>query len=311
MASRSAASFEEMLTCLLMISSCYLIQQERLLKNRFWLKKRLNSVFAIFAADAGVLKSAPGCLGIVGHGIDHDATGSQLGGHAPCAIEVSPQDSGVETIFGVVGDADRFILGVVSDHAEHGAENLLLGNRHVVLYIDKHRWLHEEARFKTLRMAFSADQHLRTFFNAFANVGFDALVLFLRHYRSNHNVGIRGIADRVVTHLIPYGPLYLVEPALGHEEPRSGCASLTAVQKGQDKRRRDGLVERGVVEQDCGGLSTEFERDPLHRCGAVAHDLFSDSNRPRERYLRHIRIAHHLGADDGAETCHHIEDTVW
>src|ERR1700746_3175521 len=90
MASRSAASFGEMLTCLLMNSSSYFIQQERLLKNRFWLKKRLNSVFAIFAADAGVLKSAPGCLGIVGHGIDHDATGSQLRGHAPCAIEVSP-----------------------------------------------------------------------------------------------------------------------------------------------------------------------------------------------------------------------------
>src|SRR6201997_2869133 len=232
MASRSAASFGEMLTCLLMNSSSYFLQRERLLKNRFWLKKRLNSVFAIFAADAGVLKSAPGCLGIVAHGIDHDATGSQLGGHAPCAIEVSPQDSRVETIFGVVGNADRFVLGVVSNHAEHGAEDLLLGNRHVVFHIDKHRGLHEEARFKTLRMAFSTDQHLRTLFNAFANVGFDALVLFLRHHRSNHNVGIRGIADRVVTYLIPYGPLHLVEPASGDEEPRSGCASLTAVHKG-------------------------------------------------------------------------------
>src|SRR5712691_3701045 len=115
MASRSAASFGEMLTFLLMNSSSYLIQQERLLKNRFRLKKRLDSVFAIFAADAGVLKSAPRCLRIVGHGIDHDATGSQMGGHAPCAIEVSPQNSGVEAIFGVVGNADRFILGVVSN----------------------------------------------------------------------------------------------------------------------------------------------------------------------------------------------------
>src|ERR1700752_5098069 len=112
MASRSAASLGEMLICLLMNSSSYLIQQERLLKNRFWLKKRLNSVFAIFAADTGVLKSAPGCLGIVGHGIDHAAAGSQLRGHAPCAIEGSPQDSGVEPIFEVVGKADLFILGV-------------------------------------------------------------------------------------------------------------------------------------------------------------------------------------------------------
>src|SRR6201984_1178779 len=99
MANRSAASFGEMLVCLVMNSSSYLIQRERLLKNRFWLKKRLNSVFAIFAADAGVLKSAPGCLGIVGHGIDHDATGSQRRGHAPWSIEVRPPDRGAETLF--------------------------------------------------------------------------------------------------------------------------------------------------------------------------------------------------------------------
>src|SRR5260370_42035738 len=123
MASRSAASFGEMLTCLLMNSSSYLIQQERLLKNRFWLKKRLDSVFAIFAADAGVLKSAPGCLGIVGHGIDHDATGSQMGGQAHGAIEGNPQNSGVDGLFGDIGNSERFSLQGVSNHAGHGAEN--------------------------------------------------------------------------------------------------------------------------------------------------------------------------------------------
>src|ERR1700722_8467474 len=232
MASRSAASFGGMLTCLLMNSSSYLIQQERLLKNRFWLKKRLNPVFAIFAADTGVFESAPGCLGIVGHGIDHDATGSQLGGHSPCAIEVSPQDSGVETIFGVVGNADRFILGVVSYYAEHGAENLLLGNRHVVLHIDEDGRLYKESPFESLGTAFSADQYLSAFFDAFANVRFHALILFLRHHRSDHDLGIGRIADCVVTHLVFDRLLDLVEPAFGHEKPRSGGTGLTTIHKG-------------------------------------------------------------------------------
>src|SRR5579862_7909315 len=157
MASRSAASFGEMLTCLLMNSSSYLIQQERLLKNRLWLKKRLDSVFAIFAADTGVFESAPGCLRIVGHGIDHDAAGSQLGGHAACALDVTPQDGGVETVLGVVGNADGFFLRVVGDDTQNGAENLFLGNRHVILHIDEHRGLHEITCFETLRVSFSAD----------------------------------------------------------------------------------------------------------------------------------------------------------
>src|SRR6201998_939958 len=104
MASRSAASFGEMLTCLLMNSSSYFIQQERLLKNRFWLKKCLDSVFAIFAADAGGLKSAPRCLRIIRHVVDHDASGPYLRGHATRALKVCPKDGGVETIFGVVGN---------------------------------------------------------------------------------------------------------------------------------------------------------------------------------------------------------------
>ncbi len=154
----------------------------------------------------------------------------------------------MKTVFGVVGNSDCFVLGVVGDHTEHGAENLFLGDRHVVLHIDKHRGFYEVTCFETFRMTFAADQHLGAFFNAFADVGFDALILFLRHHRSNGDVGIGRIADGKGRHRIPYGPLHLVEAALRHEKPRSSGASLTAVQEGHGESRRDGLVERGVIE---------------------------------------------------------------
>src|SRR5580693_8266933 len=223
---------------------------ERSYKDGCWLKKRRYAVFAIFAADTGVFEPAPGCLRIVGHVIDHDTAGPQMRRHAACALDVSPQDGGVETVFGVVGNADRFVLGVIGDHTEHGAENLFLGDGHAVLHIDEHRWLHEPTCFETLRVAFSSDQHLRAFFNAFPNVGFHALILFLRYHGSNHDVGIGRIADREGTHLIPYGPLHLVKAAPGHEKPCSRRTSLTTVHKGQGKSRRNGLVEGGVIEQD-------------------------------------------------------------
>ena len=78
-------------------------------------EKRLDPVPAIFAADAGVFESAPGRLRIVRHAVDHDAAGPYLRGHATRALEVGPEDGGVETIFRVVGDPDRVVLGVVSD----------------------------------------------------------------------------------------------------------------------------------------------------------------------------------------------------
>src|ERR1700739_3962429 len=106
-----------MLMCLLMNSPSIrfirYVPQDRPLKDGLWLEKRFNAVFAIFAADTGVFESAPGCLRIVGHVIDHDAAGPQLRGHAACALDVSAQYGGVETGFGVGGNADGFVLGGV------------------------------------------------------------------------------------------------------------------------------------------------------------------------------------------------------
>jgi hypothetical protein len=41
-------------------------------------EKRLDPVLAVFTAEAGILKSAPGCLRIVRHTVDHDPPGPNL-----------------------------------------------------------------------------------------------------------------------------------------------------------------------------------------------------------------------------------------
>ena len=222
-----------------------------------------------------------------------------------------PEDGGVKTILGVVGDPDRVVLGVVGDDAQHGAENLFLGDRHVVLHVDEHRGLHEVTRFETFRMALAADQHLGAFFDALADVGLHALVLFLRHHRSDGGLGIGRIADGKCAHRVPDGPLDRVEPALRHEEPRPRGAGLTAVHEGHDESRRNRLFEIGVIEQDRGRLAAQLQRDALHRRGAVAHDRFAHGHRARERDLVDVRIAHEFGADDIAEARHDVADALW
>jgi hypothetical protein len=83
---------------------------EQLLEDGPWFEKRLDSVAAIFTADARVFESAPGCLRIICHIVDHDAPCSYLRGDATRSLEVGPEDGGVETIFRVVGDLDRLVF---------------------------------------------------------------------------------------------------------------------------------------------------------------------------------------------------------
>ena len=48
------------------------------LKYSAGFEKRLDPVFAIFAAEAGVFESAPGCLRIIRHAVDHDPPSPNL-----------------------------------------------------------------------------------------------------------------------------------------------------------------------------------------------------------------------------------------
>jgi hypothetical protein len=74
------------------------------LKDGAGFEKRLDPRLAVFSADAGVFEWTPRRLRIVRHAVDHDPAGPQLRGHAARVAKVCPDDGGVKTIFGVVGD---------------------------------------------------------------------------------------------------------------------------------------------------------------------------------------------------------------
>src|SRR4029077_9990033 len=111
------------------------------LENGASFEKRFDPVPAVFAADTGVLESTPGRLGIVDHAIDYHATGSKLRGYSARARDVRPDDRGVQSISGVVGDADRIALRLVGNDAEYRAEYLFPCDRHVVLHVHEYRRL--------------------------------------------------------------------------------------------------------------------------------------------------------------------------
>src|SRR4029077_6117040 len=132
---------------------------------------------------------------------------------------------------------------------------------------------------ETLGMSFTADEYLRAFFNAFADVGLHSLVLLLRHHRADSGLWISRIAGGKGADCIQDRSFHLVEAGLRYKEPRPSNARLSAVHKRDCTRRGDSLVHVGVVEQDVRRLAAQFEGDALHRRGAVAHDGLANAYR--------------------------------
>ena len=117
-----------------------------------------------------MLESAERRLLIVKHAIDRYTAGEDLRGHPARALDVGSAHESVEAEARVVRDPDRIFLGFVGDDTQDGAENLFLGDRHVVRHIDKHRGLHEVTRLESGWMALTPDEHFRPFDDAFADV---------------------------------------------------------------------------------------------------------------------------------------------
>src|SRR5579862_155723 len=139
-------------------------------KDRSRFEKRLDPEGAELTADARVLKSTEGGLLIVKHTVDRYAPGEEPRRHAPCALYVSAAYVSMKPELRVIGDSDRVFFVFIGDDGQDGAKYLFSGDRHVVLHIDEHGRFYKITRLKTLWLALTANQHVRPFFNASADV---------------------------------------------------------------------------------------------------------------------------------------------
>ena len=83
--------------------------------------------------------------------------------------------------------------------------------------------------------------------------------VFLSSGSPTRSVDIRRL--RLVEHLVGHRLL--------HQQPRARAADVALVEEDAVDDALDGLVDRGVVEDDVGGLAAELEGDLLVRCPAT------------------------------------------
>ncbi len=88
-------------------------------------------VRAQFAAHPGLLVTAEGRKGVEASAVDVDLTGLQPPGERGGLGVVARPDGTGESVHGAVRDAQGVLLVLVAQDAEHGTEDLLLGDRHL------------------------------------------------------------------------------------------------------------------------------------------------------------------------------------
>ncbi len=111
---------------------------------------------------------------------------------------------------------------------------------------------------------------LRAFLLADLQIFVDLLQLHFRIDRADVGVFIQRIADDQRLHAILQFADHRLINAFLHQQPRTGAADVALVEKDSVDDSFDGLIDRGVLENNVGRLAAEFQREMFFRTRPVA-----------------------------------------
>ena len=223
---------------------------------------------AQLTTDARLLVATEGPLRVDEVEVVHPhRAGAHAVGDALGTLDVGGLHAAGKAVDRVVGDGHRLVVGLERDHAQHRAEDLLLGDLRRVVDLEKIvGWKNASrsrcsARPSGLR---ATDDRLADLVTTELHVALDRLDLATGHERPE----VGGEVHRVAQHDLA-GPLdeqahELVVDRLVHQRPGARLAHLAVVQERAPQHDAGGDVEVGVVEHDVGRLATELEGHRLH-----------------------------------------------
>ena len=108
--------------------------------------------------------------------------------------------------------------------------------------------------------------------------------------RADVGVLVERVADAQRGHPALEPLEHLVGDGLLHQQPGARAADVALVEEDAVDDALDGLVDRGVVEDDVGGLAAELEGDLLVGAGDRLGDRPADVGRAGERDLVDVRV---------------------
>src|ERR1700728_1053884 len=233
----------------------------------------LESLDSVLATDAARLVAAIRGVGPVPDAaVDADGTGPDPTGDGGGPLCRGGEDAPREPVAAVVGDPHGVIVVFVGEHREHGTEDLLLGDRHRVVDIDKQRWLDVPALRQMRRWA-TTEYQLGALFYSLSDVAEHSLSLLGADQRPHHHLSALWVAVGHHGHGLSDELDPLVVSRAWKEHPRLHRAALAGVCADSHSARDDGR-KVGIVEDDHGRLAAQLEEDPLEGRSPLLHDAF-------------------------------------
>eukprot|EP00760_Papus_ankaliazontas_P027766 PhM_4_TR3439/c0_g1_i2/m.94172 len=267
---------------------------------------QLEARLAELTAVAGHLEAAEGLRRVEGVVRVHpDGAGLDARGVLEGRREVLREDAGGESVVGLVGALDGLVEAVELHHGGDRAEDLLLGDGHVVIDVCKDRGADEVAGAVD---SGAAGLDVGTLTLSDLDVAHDAAVLLIADLGAHAHVletialsaSLRGGGELLHEHVVD---------ALVHEDTARRRADLTLVEKDAHLRRSNCVVDVSIGTDDKGRLAAELEGDTLQVAlgGELHHDL-ADLSRAREGTLVNVHVGGQGSARGGAVAGHNVDD---
>ena len=234
----------------------------------------LQTVAAALAAVARLLVAAEGAgrVELVERVGPHHA-GAQLVGHVQDQRALLGPHAGREAVRRVVGLLDRLGRGAEGQHRQDRAEDLLAGDPVRLGDAGEERRREPEAVGGQLARRRPAAGALGL--TDVAELA-DAGQLLGGVDRADVGVLVQRVAHAQRGHAALEALEHLVGDRLLHQQARARAADVALVEEDAVDDALDGLVDRGVVEDDVGGLAAELQGDLLVRAGDRLGDRAAD-----------------------------------
>lgn len=197
-----------------------------------------------------------------------NGAGSHVVGEQMRVSQIVRDDAGRQTVFGRVRPVDRLLQRLELQDLLARTEDLLLGDRVVVLHVREHRRL-DEVAVAGVRPHLAAGLQLGALLHTGLHERKDLLELRVVDLRTLLGAVVKRIADFALFGLLDAALHELVVDLLVHERSGAGAAHLALVEEHRRVRNVHGLVQIGVLAHHVRRLAAQLQSDSLdvRRCG--------------------------------------------
>lgn len=186
--------------------------------------------------------------------VDPDHPGLNLRSNLVRALDILRENTGTETVSGIVGTLDSLLCRLEAANNNERTEDLLPRDSHIVLDVRKDSWLDEIA---LLAEALTTTNETSSLILAGLDISKDLVELHLGDLRSLVRIRLKWITDDGnLLGLLTEGLDELLVNALLDIDTRGRAADLAHVAHDTSVRPLDGLIEVAVLEDDVGRLSS-------------------------------------------------------